>query len=363
MNRLGNIFFTLLRSAIWDKAAKLPYVPTEKEWNDIYTISKEQTVTGILLDAISKLPATHKPPRKLILEWIAVQKFIEKSNISMNKELKHLYNELSKVGVCTYLLKGQGVAQLYPIPQHRVCGDIDLYFDTDDFEKAIKFFTSQGCEIEDTPGSSHAETDYHGIKIELHRKSATFYNDKLQKRYNEISLDVIGNTRETVLIEESEINVFPPALNALQLLSHMLRHILFSGLGMRQICDWVLFIYKHQKDIDREEFISCMKELQLLATYKAITAMAIDYLGLPEECAICDIDKNDRKMAKKILSLIMEYGNFGHYGEHTSTRTKLEYLKAYVWKVKNCFRFRKLSVEAWSYPIWQLHSVFKIMCK
>ena len=78
MNRLGNIFFTLLRSAIWDKAAKLPYVPTEKEWNDIYTISKEQTVTGILLDAISKLPATHKPPRKLILEWIAVQKFIEK---------------------------------------------------------------------------------------------------------------------------------------------------------------------------------------------------------------------------------------------------------------------------------------------
>lgn len=43
MNHHEEIFFELLQSAIWDKVPKLNHVPTEKEWNDIYTISKEQT--------------------------------------------------------------------------------------------------------------------------------------------------------------------------------------------------------------------------------------------------------------------------------------------------------------------------------
>ena len=183
----------------------------------------------------------------------------------------------------------------------------------------------------------------------------------MQKRYNEICANIIENNKAFVEIDEQKIEVLPHMLNALQLLSHMLRHILFSGLGLRQICDWVLFINKYQENIDKDLFISYMKDLQLFATYKAITAIATDHLGLPKEAAICDITRKDRKLAKKIMELVMTYGNFGQYGEHSVTGTKLEYLKAYLWKVKNCFRFRKLSIEALSYPIWQLHSIFNVI--
>ena len=360
MNRLENAFFTLLRSSIWNKAYELDYTLTEKEWNSIYAISKEQTVSGIMLDAVAKLPNEQKPEIKLRMQWIMLQKVIEAQNKKMNNALTCIVDELKKKSLNPYLLKGQGVALNYPTPNHRICGDIDIYFTANDLDKAIEHFTAQGCTIEGDLDDAHCETEYKGFKLEIHKKSATFYTKKLQKRYNEIIASIVGSAQTGVEIDGCEIAVLPPLANALQLLSHMLRHIIFAGLGLRQVCDWVLFVHKHQKEIDKELFIKYAKELQLWETYKVATAIATDYLGLPKEYALCEISRKDTKMAKKAFCLIMTHGNFGQYGEHSYATTRLEYIKSYLWKVKNCIRFHRLAKsETISYPIWQLHSITK----
>lgn len=362
MNRLEDIFFKLLRSAIWNTAPELDYVPTEQEWNEIYAISKEQTVCGIMLDAVTKLPDVQKPNLKLRLAWIMLQKAIGAQNMKMNGTLANFLTELTQHSLKPYLLKGQGVAQNYHTPNHRVCGDIDIYFTPQQFGQAVNFFSSKGCELEGGPEDSHTETTYSGIKVEIHRKSATFYTSRLQRRYDEIIAHVIEQENTLIEIEGHSVNVFPPIANALQLLSHMLRHIIFSGLGLRQVCDWMLFVYKYQKDLDKELFEKYAKDLELWETYKVVTAIATDYLGLPKEYALCNISQKDKKMAKKVFCLIMEYGNFGHYGEHSVATTRKEYLESYIWKVKNCIRFHRLAKsETWNYPIWQLHSAIKIL--
>lgn len=358
MNRLEDLFFALLRSAIWNTPAKIEHIISDEEWSEIYAISKEQTVSGIMLDAIAMLPNEYKPDTKKRLQWIVLQKIIEEQNKKMNNALTSLDAELKKEHLTIYLLKGQGVAHNYPIPEHRICGDIDIYFAPQDFDKAIEHFTSRGHNIEGNPDEAHYETEYMGFKLEIHKKCATFYTKRLQKRYNEIISSILKTSSAETTIDEIHIAVLPPLANSLQLLSHMLRHIIFSGLGLRQVCDWVLFVYKHQKDIDKELFIKYAKELQLWETYKVVTAIATDYLGLPKEYALCEISKRDKNMAKKAFRIIMTYGNFGQYGEHSITTTRLEYLKAYFWKVKNCIRFHRLSEsETWNYPIWQLHSL------
>lgn len=362
MNSIEHTFFELLKSAIWGTTPKLKHIPTEEEWKDIYRISNEQTVTGIMLDAISKLPDEQKPESKLRLQWIVTQKLIERKNGLMNKELVVLSEELKEKGIISYLLKGQGVAQSYPIPEHRVSGDIDYYFEERYFKAASDFFSSKGCIIEDEPDASHAETSYKGTIIEIHRRSATFFTKRLQKRYDEISSEIIKDDKESIIIGGNEIAVLPPMLNALQLLSHMLRHILMSGLGLRQICDWVLFVYNYQRRIDKELFIAQIKELQLYNTYKAITAIATDYLGLPKEYAVCEISAKDKAIAKKVMVHIMQYGNFGHYKEHYTTETKWEYFKAYIRLVKNSIYFTCLSrSEALNFPIWQMRSIKKVL--
>lgn len=362
MNNLEEIFFTLMRAAIWDTTPVLPRAVGAEEWNSIYAISKEQTVSGIMLDAIAKLPDEQKPDIKLRMQWIMMQKFIESQNRKMNSTLTTLVSEMKEQALEPYLLKGQGVALNYPLPEHRICGDIDIYFNTQQFEKAAGYFTSKGYELEGDPDDAHCETEYKGFKVEIHKKSATFYTKKLQKRYNEIIDTILETEKAYIEIEGCRIAVLPPLANALQMLSHMLRHIIFSGLGLRQICDWVLFVHSNQANIDKELFIKYARELQLWGTYKIVTAIATDYLGLSMEYALCDISKSDKRMAKKAFCLIMTYGNFGQYGEHAIASTKKEYLQSYIWKVKNCIRFHKVArLETWNYPIWQLHSIIKIL--
>lgn len=364
MNNFEEIFFTLLKSALWGTPACLQCTISKEEWNSIYNISKEQTVSGIMLDTVSKLHENQKPPKQLLLQWAMLYKCIQNSNIKANSILVELLAELKKNGIESYLLKGQGIAQNYPNPLNRICGDIDLYFTPGNFEKAMEYFSSKEEPIEDHSEDSHAETAYKGVIVELHKKSATFYTKRLQKRYNQISDKLILNSQTSVTINDKDIAVLPPLLNALQLLSHMLRHIITSGLGLRQVCDWVLFIDKNLCTIDKEEFITAIKELDLLGTYKAISAISVDYLGLPAEKVVCEITDKDKKEAKKVLNLIMWYGNFGHYGEHCTASSKIEFLKSYIWKVKNCIRFRKLAKsETLNYPIWQLHSIKSVMNK
>ena len=361
---IQDLFFALIRCSV-GTADKLPYAPSKEEWMEIYSISKEQTVSGIILDAISKLPDEQKPHFELRMQWIAVQKSIEKQNMVMNNVVVEIFEELRKRGVEAYLLKGQGVAQYYNHPLHRVCGDIDLYFKDDcDLKKAISLFKTYGCEIEDNIEESHTETTFKGIKIELHKKCATFYTQKLQVKFNKIATTQIGYNDASFTINNTCITTLPPVLNALQLLSHMLRHIILSGLGMRQICDWVLFINKYQERLDRSVFLKYLEELELLGIYKAITAIAIDYLGMPQDFALYEINDKDRKTARKVLELVMMYGNFGHYGEHTHLTSNLNYIKAYIWKVKNCAKFHSMAKsETWSYPLWQLHSIKKIFIR
>lgn len=364
MNNLENHFFTLLRSALWGTSPVLSSTPGNDEWKEIYAISKEQTVTGIMLDAISRLPEEQKPETKLRLQWIMQQKAIEAQNKKMNKVLASLVSECRGQGIEPYLLKGQGVAQNYPIPEHRICGDIDIYLRPEQFEKATEYFQSHGYEFEGDPEETHYETVYKDFKVEIHKKCATYYTKRLQERYNNVILQLIECPKNSIVIDGNEITLLPLMANALQLLSHMLKHIILSGLGLRQVCDWVLFAYKYQKQIDKEQFIKYTKELQLWETYKVVTAIATDYLGLPKEYTVCELTDKDRELARKVFQLIMEYGNFGHYSEHSYVSSKKDYMNAYIWRVKNCFKFRRLSrSEAWNYPLWQLHSALDIIKK
>lgn len=360
MNNFEEIFFTLLRSALWNTPACLQCTISEEEWKRIYEISKEQTISGIMLDAIAMLPQNQRPNSSLLLKWIVLQKNIEKNNEAMNKVLIELTRELNSRHIQTYVLKGQGLAQNYLHPTHRVCGDIDLYFKEKDFNKAVDFFSSVGCIIEGNPNETHYETCYKGIKLELHKKSSTFFTNRLQKKYNRITAAILeeGANREFATINDHKIEIFPQAANSLQQLSHMLRHIITAGLGLRQVCDWVLYTNKYLNDSNKEQFLLNIEQLELLQTYKAISAIATDYLGLQKDKVACEINNNDRKLAKKVFTIIMNYGNFGHYGRHSLKAIFLEYIKTFTWKFKNCIRLHKLAKsETRNYLIWKYHFI------
>lgn len=89
--------------------------------------ARKQAVDGVLLDGLSKVIVKDDPhSQKLKLQWIANALQLERRNVLTNQCAKKVTEFFREGGYRNCVLKGQGVALLYPNPKRRRCGDIDL---------------------------------------------------------------------------------------------------------------------------------------------------------------------------------------------------------------------------------------------
>lgn len=82
---------------------------------------------GLVVDGIEGLPADVRPERSLMMSAIGRVCGIERSNGVAKDVLGSLLAEYRSAGVEPVLMKGLGVGDRYPCPDHRACGDIDLF--------------------------------------------------------------------------------------------------------------------------------------------------------------------------------------------------------------------------------------------
>lgn len=98
--------------------------------------------------------------------------------------------------------------------------------------------------------------------------------------------------------------------NGIVLLLHIVKH-LKSGLGLRQIIDWMMYVDKKLHDDDwygKMQPVLHNTEYEKLA--KTVTRMCQIYLGLQQDSITWCRDVNDN-ICKKLMAYIMEQGNFG----------------------------------------------------
>lgn len=77
---------------------------------------------------------------KFLMQWIAMGLALEKRNQLLNVRCKEITKISNGLGLCSCVLKGQGVAMLYPNPLRRQNGDIDLWVEGNrgDIYKTLK---------------------------------------------------------------------------------------------------------------------------------------------------------------------------------------------------------------------------------
>ena len=110
-------------------------------------------------------------------------------------------------------------------------------------------------------------------------------------------------------IEGHEFPMLSPLANGLVLLDHMRRH-LKSGLGLRQVIDWMMYVYHNLDD----EFWN--SSFRTIAEDKGMDKLAITatrmcqiYLGLPETITWCK--SADEKTCEQLMECLLVSGNFG----------------------------------------------------
>lgn len=314
MDRTGEVFLKVLRNGLWKKE-EIPTNAGDFSWEGIFRLAKAQSLTGIIGQAVLQCPeaAASLPDgyrekiRAFIIKNCAVHN-------TFNRCLVHVVSCLRSAGVEPVLLKGQGLARNWPCPELRQCGDIDLWVGEKNYDKAMNVLlplsSSDGNDIEES--LKHASLSFGMVTVEIHRFSGICTSSrKLDAIYRKYSEDGLSNG--TVPLDFGDINVVTPSdnFNAFYIFSHLWHHFMAGGIGLRQICDWAMFLHSRKGMIDTGYLGKVLGELDMKEEWQVFGCIASDWLGLPSD-EFPFYNPGCRAKAEKVLARILKEGNFGH---------------------------------------------------
>ncbi len=305
-------FFDAIKAGLWDKEVQLAPLDGIK-FEDLYTLAEQQSVVGLFAAGIEHTKGI-VVSKEEILNTIGNALQIEQRNKAMNSFIKVLMNYLNGSEVNTVLIKGQGVAQCYCRPLWRSAGDIDLFLDKSNYEKAKAALNKYAIIGEEDTTTLHQELTVEGWLIELHGTMHTDLSKGINRVLDSVQDDVFNHGGIRKWNNDGlEINLPSPDNDVILVFTHFINHFYIGGIGLRQICDWCRLLWTYQGDIDINLLKSRLREMGLMNEWKCFASFAVEYLGIPEEVMpLYESKKQFRKKAERIKSLIMEAGNFGH---------------------------------------------------
>lgn len=335
---MTSVFVELLHVTLGRKK-RLVYTPNVEEWDRIFTIAKQQTLVGVLFTGIEQLPVEQRPPRKLLLKWIAATERIKQNNKLLNRRAVETGKYFHNNGFESCIIKGQGIATYYPNPLLRTSGDIDIWLKgsrKDIYELARKDVGLQGLTYQHIhyPIYKDAEIEVHTTPACL---SNPFLNYKLQKYFKETFSD--KHVCHLGLPDNAGyINVPTVEFNLFYLLLHMYKHLLGQGIGMRQMMDYYYALQQPITDDVRKSVVNRLKDFKMLRFASATMYVMQNVFGLDETLLL--VTPNE-KAGRFLLDEIIQAGNFGKYDKRLKRKHNETPYYRLVRSLKRNVRFLK----------------------
>lgn len=354
-----DLLFEILRCALSNK----PYFGslTANQFETVLRQAEEQAIFGLVFNAIRNAVILDKEcvtgddigkAQMAIFDAVGLQEQIKQQNELVNARVELLTRILASWSFKTCILKGQGVAQLYPKPLLRQSGDIDIWVDgkLDDIIKTIRNNLVGVRNIDYVHSSVAFFTD---VEVEVHFRPSWMYNPftnrKLQKFFIENKGQQFNNKDEKVGFAYPTI-----AFNLVFSLIHINRHIFEEGIGLRQLVDYY-YILNHSSSEERKVAFSQLSLLSLKKFAAAIMYIEKEVLGIKDVFLLC---APDIKEGKFLLDEVIRGGNFGQHDCRNEWFDKESRFKRGLFHLKRNWRYLKhypsevLWIPAWSIWHW-----------
>ena len=253
-------------------------LPAEKvDWPAIFTLANQQKLLPILFEAVRKMPAAEE---NVALFAVTKQQVIGQvlNQTVRSAEFADLYRKLRAVGLHPIVVKGQLCSRLYPLKDHRISADDDLYISDAEFMACHEQLLVNGLTT-DTPAdelSTADEVSYtkkgSPLYIELHRHlfdSAEDAHDELNHFFADLNP-----------VEIDGLLAMLPHEHLLYLILHAYKHFVRSGIGLRQFCDIGLWARAYHSEIDWQRLHEQCESVHAATFAAAAFCIAREYLGI-----------------------------------------------------------------------------------
>ena len=309
-------FWELLKAGLWERQPVMNAKLSNEQWTEVMKYAKQQALFGVLFDGIERLPFELQPNKDITLKWFWKVKKIEQFNRFQNHILVEFVSRLRERNVHALLLKGQSYAALYPNPLHRQCGDIDLYIGQENYHLVREWAREWGLIGQKSHENfHHQEIKWQGVNIDLHRVPIAFSTPRGYKSFVEWSEQMLKNSRSSFIpsTEKEEIPIPEIGYNVFFVFIHLLKHFLYEGVGLRQLCDWARILHVYHNKINLDELKHNLKAYGLMHAWQVFGYVLVHQLGLPQE--ELPFYKDTCKKSAEVTKDILERGNFGYYAE------------------------------------------------
>ena len=293
-------------------------IPEDTDWAALYTESRAQAVMPIVFTAV----AGKCTDAEVRMKWKAVTIRSMQKNRQIQVCHRYVHQVMTEHNIPYTIIKGCASANDYPDPLMRAMGDVDFLVPMEYWEQAVELLKSEGFTAEGENHSFHVGFTKEGFPSEMEMHHDPFGFTKLSlPGLKEIIPEAVEKSVE-VTCGDITFRMPDPFCHGTVLLLHAYRHLLYTGIGVRHLCDWAMFI----RNFDEDEFIRIFKRrYEALGIWKLtqiFSATAHRYLGIPYQKWMA---KPEREECEMLMLDILNGGNFGQGSGERETQNRSLY--------------------------------------
>lgn len=276
----NNSFLSLIRMGL----GHLVYVqPDNLDWNTIQTLGLRHGLSAIVIDGIERLPERKRPPKELLLEWIGdlLQRY-EYRYALYQRTISELAGFYNGYGYKMMVLKGYACSLDWPKPEHRPCGDIDLWLFGKQKEADALLTKEKGIAI-DKSHHHHTVFEWNGFTVENHYDFVNVHAHRSSAELEKVFKELGKDDSHYVDVCGERVYLPTPNLHALFLIKHMVSHFAAAEISLRQVLDWAFFVEKYGKEVDWEWLNNMLDKYHMKEFFNLVNAICVEDLGFTDD--------------------------------------------------------------------------------
>ncbi len=295
MNDMHTQLFDLVRHALDNLVYDNPLIEEEKQ----YVIARENGVSGLIYTILNKEKMSVKTYNHFQKDYYRFQAkdiiqqdtISEISSICNDANIKHIY------------LKGAYLKRIYPQSYMRAMGDIDMLVQKNDQDKIHQLMLEHNFKNPINGPTHECFTKGKDVFIEIH--------PQIDLHFAKAHKDILNQVWDEVICVSDYEYYLSLEHNLLYLLSHLSKHLLSSGIGLRQVLDIGIFLNRHENEIDIQKVKVLLGLTGLDLFMQNMAWLNNRYFGFKSSDIFLNNFHEDESFYEEITAFIMASGIHG----------------------------------------------------
>ncbi len=293
-NDIETYMIGLLRYGVLDERPEQLLPSSEVDWDKMMDIAATQGILAWVWDGICKLPKENQPSRLLAINWgLSAQEIWDRYNLHV-----HVLNQM--LDICTQnsirllLFKGVALSKLFPKPESRPAGDIDIYL-FENYKKGDELFAHYNV----TKTNKRTGFDYQGVHIENHR---IFLNT-----YTKLQVDAIKyleSTLKDVIHTEYGYYIMSPIADIVYQVMHFVAHFddASASLSLKFVVDFGVTLQNYYDKVPAEDLKKVLADLKIVNVFCLMLSMVEAVMSLKfKQYLFSNIPSEDEKAVFQLI--------------------------------------------------------------